>query len=792
MYNVSQDYIDALAQKTVRESISGTLILPEEENITIDDDRLVKGSLKLTKELCGEKYRIGTFNLSCLKFSFFTDSAQILDLTGGRVSLEYRLYLPGNEYETVPLGTFLVDPILSSRRKNIISIVAYDNGIKADREPSAQLRNMSGTPAQLIIAACEECGIPTEITEHSLDSFPNSSVTVNAKDKQIQSCRDIIMWCAYLLCSYAVIDRNSELAVIPAKYSVNENSSTIDADRTVSPYERQYTYATDTRAYIKYMSAYRGDSIVNYTSTYISTDEQAAPAAYVLDKNPLLAECSETVQDTANRSWLAYIDSFKQRGIKTRIYGDPAIDPGDTLLFRGGDIDQRQGIIGVVTSYEWNYRAGQVINCCAADCVGSLINGQTVTSTQTRSQTQKRIDAVEGTGSGGVGENVGQHNERFNGYTDTDGSAITGGDYNHAENYKNTLTNCNKSSAGGSENLLNDCTNTLVHGYKNKVYSNSGSVIAGNENIVTPSTGQRGNLCVGESIEAHIHCSSVTGHGHKVTGSYQNVSGEGHTVGGEENIVGGQGNKVQGTKNTVGGTNNTVTGVQNLVGGADNTVSGNNSGCVGGHHKIGDEACFAAGYGTDTSQITTGNVRLIVGNGTGNSFYVTAGGEVYAIGGYNSLGADYAEYFEWADGNPDNEDRRGMLVSLAGDKILPADGNGFSGIVSACPSVVGNSAETHWKGKYITDMFGCIRYGDDGVPLISDDYDPALTYIPRSQRPEWAAVGLTGRLIAADDGSCTVGGFCTAKNGIAAGTKIRTRAKMLRRIDGSHIEVLIR
>ena len=391
----------------------------------------------------------------------------------------------------------------------------------------------------------------------------------------------------------------------------------------------------------------------------------------------------------------------------------------------------------------------------------------------------------------GVGENVGQHNERFNGYTETDGSTITGGDYNHAENYKNTLTNCNKSSAGGSENLLNDCTNTLVHGYKNKVYSNRGSVVSGNENIVTPSTGQSSNLCIGESIEAHIHCSSVTGQGHKVTGSYQNVSGEGHTVGGEENIVGGQGNKVQGRKNTVGGTNNTVTGIQCLVGGADSEVSGESCGCVGNRHKLGGAACFAAGYGADTSQIT-GNVRLIIGNNNVNSFYVTSGGAVYAIGGYNSLGADYAEYFEWADGNQDNDRRYGMLVAIRGDRIVPAHGDDFLGVISANPSVVGNAYEMHWHGKYLQDVFGRIITTPDGVPIVSDEYDPALKYIPRSQRPEWAAVGLTGRLVVCDDGSCMAGKFCIAKNGIATSTRKETRLQVLKRIDDSHVEVFIR
>ena len=170
MYSVSQAYIDALASKAVKEAVTGSLTLPESNSITINDSNLVSGSLKLTKELCGEKYRIGTFNLSCLRFSFFTDDAAALDLTGGSVSLSYKLAAVGESFEAVPLGTFLVDPILSSRRGNVISIVAYDDGVKADKEPSAALREMTGTPAEIIIAACTECGIDTDIEDDSLDS----------------------------------------------------------------------------------------------------------------------------------------------------------------------------------------------------------------------------------------------------------------------------------------------------------------------------------------------------------------------------------------------------------------------------------------------------------------------------------------------------------------------------------------------------------------------------------------------------------------------------------------------
>ena len=57
---------------------------------------------------------------------------------------------------------------------------------------------------------------------------------------------------------------------------------------------------------------------------------------------------------------------------------------------------------------------------------------------------------------------------------------------------------------------------------------------------------------------------------------------------------------------------------------------------------------------------TTFSSIFVVGNGTelsaSNAFRVTVDGIVYSQGAYNNSGADYAEMFEWSDGNLENED----------------------------------------------------------------------------------------------------------------------------------------
>ena len=195
-----------------------------------------------------------------------------------------------------------------------------------------------------------------------------------------------------------------------------------------------------------------------------------------------------------------------------------------------------------------------------------------------------------------------------------------------------------------------------------------------------------------------------------------------------------------------------------------------------------------------------------------NCFRVNALG-VYANGAYNSSGADYAELFEWQDGNPDSEDRAGLFVTLDGEHIRIAgpDDDYILGIVSATPSVVGDVYDDQWQGMEVRDVFGRTvtemrdfpaDIGPDGeeitparrelAPKINPDYDHTIKYKPRTQRPEWAAVGLLGKLVAVDDGTCQVNGWATVGvGGVATASAARTKYRVMARLDVAHVKLMI-
>lgn len=196
---------------------------------------------------------------------------------------------------------------------------------------------------------------------------------------------------------------------------------------------------------------------------------------------------------------------------------------------------------------------------------------------------------------------------------------------------------------------------------------------------------------------------------------------------------------------------------------------------------------------------------FIIGNGSsdgarGDAFYVLFNGETHADGAFTNDGADYAEMFEWEDGNTDNEDRVGLFVTLDGDKIRTATSDDIYilGIVSGAPGVIGNNP-MRWKDKYLNDEWGRPVYEiieqDIKIPMDPTDegYDPEsnvqqtktvkqssyvrklnpewnceIEYSLRSSRKEWASIGLMGQMLVRQDGTLVQGKFCKVnENGMA-------------------------
>lgn len=213
----------------------------------------------------------------------------------------------------------------------------------------------------------------------------------------------------------------------------------------------------------------------------------------------------------------------------------------------------------------------------------------------------------------------------------------------------------------------------------------------------------------------------------------------------------------------------------------------------------------------------------IVGNGTpgyqtpSNAHTLDWIGNAVFAGTVSAPGADYAEHFEWLDGNPDNEDRVGMIVTLEGDKIRPATAEDeILGVVSGTAMVIGDNAEWEWQGKFLTDDYGrvitekveeFVEIKDPKTGEVIDkksvgfikrrklnpEWDVTKEYTRRSDRPEWDVVGLFGKLHVNDDGTCVPNGWATVgEDGKATASATKTNMRVMKRITDNIILVFMK
>ena len=362
------------------------------------------------------------------------------------------------------------------------------------------------------------------------------------------------------------------------------------------------------------------------------------------------------------------------------------------------------------------------------------------------------------------------------------------------------------SSAGGGSSLENtfdkdDYSKSYKVGYDTN--ANFGTSLRNKIN----NTSARCNLLIGqehiisEDINNGLYCGysnrTVTGRGHHVLiGSYNNVfCPNGWNA--DNVVLIGRNNSCQNTSNA------TVNGYNVLIG-RQLMVTNNNTGLIMfGTLNILDENDYA----------------FVIANGTpygGRSHALSVDrttGNLAIAGTMSSAGADYAEFFEWKDGNPEAEDRVGYIVALDGDKIILAnEGDYILGVVSGTATVLGDNPEWNWAKRWITDDFGRIQYEDKVIhheaeerngetipawdetikaPVVNPDYNPDQKYIKRADRPEWSAVGMMGKLYVRDDGTCQVNGFAKPINGIATASTSGTM-RVIERVSDNVIRVVIK
>ena len=256
-------------------------------------------------------------------------------------------------------------------------------------------------------------------------------------------------------------------------------------------------------------------------------------------------------------------------------------------------------------------------------------------------------------------------------------------------------------------------------------------------------------------------------------------------------------------------------------------VARSNQLVIGHYNKRGSSWKNGTGWYSGQESGTGTSTAFLIGNGTSssqsNAMRADYNGKLWCLQAYSATGADYAELFEWEDGNKNNEDRRGYFVTLDGINIKKATSTDdyILGVISAAPTVIGNG-DDEWSGRYLRDKFGSfITVKEQEEKIVTDnyidengdmqtservvtyeyehykenpEYDPNREYVDRIHRPEWDAVGMMGVLIVRQDGTAIVNKYvCSNDEGIATlCEKKECSYRVVEVIDNETIKILIK
>ena len=307
--------------------------------------------------------------------------------------------------------------------------------------------------------------------------------------------------------------------------------------------------------------------------------------------------------------------------------------------------------------------------------------------------------------------------------------------------------------------------------------------------------------------------------GNIASGNYSFAAGVASTASGNYSFAAGNNAKAESRSSVALGEYTTASGNYSFATGSGAKAEGECGAALGmhttaSHYQLAIGRFNVESDGPTNISTMTGDV-FIVGIGTGinarsNALRISYDGNCYGKNSFKASGADFAEYFEWADGNGNNEDRRGLFVALDGEKIrVDTSNDDVIGVVSATPTITGDTQSEVWKNMYKCDVFGqqltetievAETTDENGniVPahtevhfILNPDYDSKQKYVSRDLRAEWSAVGLVGKLVAVDDGTCEVNGYCIANNEGKA-TKSNNGYRVLARLDNNHIKILVK
>jgi hypothetical protein len=343
MYGVSKAYLAATRLPAQRHRATGTILTSDGIAHPFGNSDILSGSLTLTRQCSeGDQVKIGSVYAGELDVTITSAEAYRSLLDGATITLSSGLMLADGTWEDVPEGIFTVSSAEWSRSG--VAIVAYDGMLRLDK--AAGSITATGRAYQLLVAACEACGLVLGSTEAEVSAMPNGAedLSLYTDGNDIETWRDYVSWLCQTLACFATMGRDGRLRL--RRYG----GTPVDA--------WDASMRWDGARFSDFVTRYTGLSVVemaNQSTTYygMPTDDGLT---YNLGSNPWLQKGLDATKTRRRRAILEALQDVAYVPFDVRGIGTPALDVGDCVSFTGGLAGASS--LGCIMKSTWTLNGG--------------------------------------------------------------------------------------------------------------------------------------------------------------------------------------------------------------------------------------------------------------------------------------------------------------------------------------------------------------------------------------------------------------------------------------------------
>lgn len=334
MYPVSEAFLQAVQENTRRYHWTGRITTKKNGVFEFGADDIVKGSGYISSQCCGNtEIELGTVYSSEMGITLLSDIDRYT-LQDALVELFYHLRLVDGSYETVPMGMFEVSE--ANRTAKCLEIKAYDYMLRFEEDFNGF--ETIGNACDFIELCCKACKVEMAQSREEIEAMPNGSEMLSIyTDNDIETYRDVLYYVGQVLGGFFCINREGKLELRKfGNEPVMEVWSKHRFTSSFSDFITRYTAVSSTNMKTEIAEYYHLDPDDGLTLN--------------LGVNPLLQFGLKETREQLCMNILYDLSVVDYVPFDSDTIGNPALDLGDVIKFRGGQADGTK--ISAITSMQ--------------------------------------------------------------------------------------------------------------------------------------------------------------------------------------------------------------------------------------------------------------------------------------------------------------------------------------------------------------------------------------------------------------------------------------------------------